>query len=310
MGTKERASARGSFTTNMSRTASFESERDFWNSIKDGNDIAELQEFLVQFPDSVFANLARIRIGKSYGITDTGIRAMGMQNLEQTRSMQEAASLPPNLVAPELAKERPTAVLARPFVEVLDPSLRPIVSEAETKSLIQEPAKPKKSRTPLLLAGAAVALTAAGAVAYMSNNARLPTPTPPAPIVSTVKPPAPMVSTATPPTQVPEVAQKPATPKIEEAKAPKVVQTKRIVRGVATTRTQSTWASESDAVPVAPMPRKYIGSKWRESPVEERRSDIMAERRPFSHRHVEQNPYPERGRHGRETMHRSYRDRY
>jgi serine/threonine-protein kinase len=310
MATKERTSARGSsFTTNVSRAASFEPERDFWNSIKDSNDVAELEEFLVQFPDGIFANLARIRIGKSSGIRDTGIKAAGLQNLEQTRLMQEEGPPPPNLVAQEQTKEGQTAVLTQDLVEVLDPSLRRIVSTGEAQLMAQEPAKPKKSRKALVLAGAAAALTAVGAIGYIGSTPRLPTPTPPAPMVSPV-------SNVAPPAQAPEVAQKPEvtqkpeTPRTKEAKAPKTGEPKRISSGSVITRTQSTWTGERDALPVAPLPMRPISPKWRERPAEARRSEIMADRRPISRRHVEQSAYPEKRFHGRDTMHRSYRDRF
>jgi hypothetical protein len=253
--------------------------------------------------------LARIRIGKSSGIRDTGIKAAGLQNLEQTRLMQEEGPPPPNLVAQEQTKEGQTAVLTQDLVEVLDPSLRRIVSTGEAQLMAQEPAKPKKSRKALVLAGAAAALTAVGAIGYIGSTPRLPTPTPPAPMVSPV-------SNVAPPAQAPEVAQKPEvtqkpeTPRTKEAKAPKTGEPKRISSGSVITRTQSTWTGERDALPVAPLPMRPISPKWRERPAEARRSEIMADRRPISRRHVEQSAYPEKRFHGRDTMHRSYRDRF
>ncbi|MDD5296175.1 MAG: protein kinase [Rhodocyclaceae bacterium] len=73
------------------RVGTSDAERDFWNSIKDSGDIEELREFLVQFPDSIFANLARIRINKLSG-QNTGVDTSALKIAEgeaQIKALEE-----------------------------------------------------------------------------------------------------------------------------------------------------------------------------------------------------------------------------
>jgi serine/threonine-protein kinase len=68
--TSDRTHVTGSTTVvpqTGTRVGTSEAERDFWGSIKDSGDVEELREFLVQFPESIFANLAKIRINKLTG---------------------------------------------------------------------------------------------------------------------------------------------------------------------------------------------------------------------------------------------------
>ncbi len=62
------------------QTGTTDAERDFWSSIKDSGDIDELESYVAQFPDGLFAKLARIRINKLSGGTvvaeSTGINTI------------------------------------------------------------------------------------------------------------------------------------------------------------------------------------------------------------------------------------------
>jgi len=98
----DRAShAGGAGSQGLANTAT-DTERDFWNSIKDDGDLGEFQEFIVRFPDSVFSNLAKNRINRLSAqatgtgapiVTTTEDRAASPEQQEARHRAQEEARL-------------------------------------------------------------------------------------------------------------------------------------------------------------------------------------------------------------------------
>jgi len=66
------------------------SELEFWRSIKDGNDPADFELYVEQFPQGIYAALARRKIAKLKGLASTGIEQEKRENEEAARREAEA----------------------------------------------------------------------------------------------------------------------------------------------------------------------------------------------------------------------------
>ncbi|MFY9317724.1 MAG: protein kinase, partial [Burkholderiales bacterium] len=65
-------------------------ELEFWRSIKDGNDPADFQLYIEQFPQGIYAALARRKIAKLQGLASGGSEQEKRENEEAARREQEA----------------------------------------------------------------------------------------------------------------------------------------------------------------------------------------------------------------------------
>jgi serine/threonine protein kinase len=112
--TPDRTQAASSTTVasqSATRVGTSEAERDFWGSIKDSGDVEELREFLVQFPESIFANLAKIRInkltGQGTGLESSALRmGRGESDLMELEKTQRRAQEEARIKAEEEAKRQ------------------------------------------------------------------------------------------------------------------------------------------------------------------------------------------------------------
>ena len=119
-------------------------ELEFWRSIKDGNDSADFDLYVAQFPEGIYAALARRKSAKLRGLASGG--------LEQERREIEEAALRETEARQKLAEEKAgmEAMLARREAEF---QLR----EADLKK--RESERPEKSRlVPVLAVFVAVAI--------------------------------------------------------------------------------------------------------------------------------------------------------
>jgi hypothetical protein len=80
----------GSGATFQNANTATETERDFWNSIKDSGDLGELQEFIVRFPNSVFLNLATNRINKLSGQGTTPGNPLSTEDMAADTRIEQA----------------------------------------------------------------------------------------------------------------------------------------------------------------------------------------------------------------------------
>jgi serine/threonine-protein kinase len=127
-------------------------ELEFWRSIKDGNDPADFDLYVQQFPSGIYAALARRRSAKLRGLATEDNEAKAKQTQEQERREIEEAARREQEARDKLAEEKAAmeAALAKREAEFL-------VREAELKK--REAEGPRKAPVvPVLAALAAVVI--------------------------------------------------------------------------------------------------------------------------------------------------------
>ena len=125
-------------------------ELEFWRSIKDGNDPADFELYVEQFPTGIYAALARRKIAK--------LRGLASGNQEQEKKEIEEASRREDEARQKLAEEKAAmeAALARREAEFLarEEALKKREAEAEAVAV----APRRSALVPVLSALAAVAV--------------------------------------------------------------------------------------------------------------------------------------------------------
>ncbi len=95
----------GASGTNVGQTGTQEVELEFWRSIKDGNDADDFDLYVKQFPDGIYASLAKRKSAKLRGIQDdTATKGLAAAEQEK-RELEEAARREAEVKA-KLAEEK------------------------------------------------------------------------------------------------------------------------------------------------------------------------------------------------------------
>ncbi len=97
--------AAGASGTGTGQTGTQEVELEFWRSIKDGNDADDFDLYVKQFPDGIYAALAKRKSAKLRGVADdTATKGLAAAELEK-RELEEAARREAEVKA-KLAEEK------------------------------------------------------------------------------------------------------------------------------------------------------------------------------------------------------------
>ena len=95
----------GASGTNVGQTGTQEVELEFWRSIKDGNDAEDFDLYIKQFPEGIYASLAKRKSAKLRGIQDdTATKGLAAAEQEK-RELEEAARREAEVKA-KLAEEK------------------------------------------------------------------------------------------------------------------------------------------------------------------------------------------------------------
>jgi len=130
----------GASGTNVGQTGTQEVELEFWRSIKDGNDADDFDLYVKQFPDGIYASLAKRKSAKLRGIQDdTATKGLAAAEQEK-RELEEAARREAEVKA-KLAEEKAKleAELAKREAEYQKRS-----AELEAKQALEAKARAEK----------------------------------------------------------------------------------------------------------------------------------------------------------------------
>src|SRR3954470_256824 len=100
------AASAGASSTNTGQTGTQEVELEFWRSIKDGNDADDFDLYVKQFPDGIYAALAKRKSAKLRGISSEETATKGLQAAEQEKRELEEAARREAEVKAKLAEEK------------------------------------------------------------------------------------------------------------------------------------------------------------------------------------------------------------
>ncbi len=96
----------GASGTNVGQTGTQEVELEFWRSIKDGNDADDFDLYVKQFPEGIYAALAKRKSAKIRGIASEDTATKGLQAAEQEKRELEEAARREAEVKAKLAEEK------------------------------------------------------------------------------------------------------------------------------------------------------------------------------------------------------------
>ncbi len=96
----------GASGTNVGQTGTQEVELEFWRSIKDGNDPDDFDLYVKQFPEGIYAALAKRKSGKLRGVANEETATKGLQAAEQEKRELEEAARREAEVKAKLAEEK------------------------------------------------------------------------------------------------------------------------------------------------------------------------------------------------------------
>ena len=125
-------------------------ELEFWRSIKDGSDPADFELYIEQFPNGIYAALARRRIAKLRGVASEGSAAGEQERLETEEAARREAEARQRLAEEKAEME---ALLARREAEF---------QKREAELSAREAAAPRHPALAPALVAAAVAAAVAG----------------------------------------------------------------------------------------------------------------------------------------------------
>lgn len=139
-------------TAAPARAPTAATELEFWRSIKDGNDPADFELYVEQFPSGIYAALARRKSAKLRGL------ASGGQEQEK-REIEEAAR--------REAEAREKLAAEKAEIEALLARREAEFDKREAELSAREAAGPEKSRLVPVLAAAVIVAAGAGVWMYM-----------------------------------------------------------------------------------------------------------------------------------------------
>ena len=100
------ATPAGASGSHAGQTGTQEVELEFWRSIKDGNDADDFDLYVKQFPDGIYAALAKRKSGKLRGVANEETATKGLQAAEQEKRELEEAARREAEVKAKLAEEK------------------------------------------------------------------------------------------------------------------------------------------------------------------------------------------------------------
>ena len=100
------ATPAGASGSHSGQTGTQEVELEFWRSIKDGNDADDFDLYVKQFPDGIYAALAKRKSAKLRGVASEETATKGLQAAEQEKRELEEAARREAEVKAKLAEEK------------------------------------------------------------------------------------------------------------------------------------------------------------------------------------------------------------